>query len=81
MLGEQILTEDVSVSGFVPETNTDNGAASDDGTVGSSILMVKSYLSPMSALSRLLDPVARLITVSFHAGFESVKVVVKPVPE
>ena len=51
MLGEQILTEDVSVSGLVPETKTDNGAASDDGTVGSSILKVKSYLSPMSALS------------------------------
>ena len=75
MLGEQILTEDVSVSGFVPETKTDNGAAS--GTVGSSILKVKSYLSPISALSWLLDPMARLITVLFHKGFESVKVVVK----
>ena len=72
MLGEQILTDDVSVSGFVPETNTDSGEASETGTVGSSILKVKSYLSPISALSWLLDPVARLRTVLFHNGFDSV---------
>ena len=72
MLGEQILIDDVSVPGFVPDTNTDNGAASD--TSGSSILRVNSYLSPISALSGMLDPMARLRTVLFHKGFESVKV-------
>ena len=73
MLGEQILIDDVSVPGFVPETNTDSGAASD--TSGSSILRVKSYLSPISAVSDgMLDPMARLRTVLFHKGFESVKV-------
>ena len=73
MLGEQILIDDVSVPGFVPETNTDSGAASD--TSGSSILRVKSYLSPISAVSDgMLDPIARLRTVLFHKGFDSVKV-------
>ena len=73
MLGEQILIDDVSVPGFVPETNTDSGAAS--ATSGSSILRVKSYLSPISAVSDgMLDPMARLRTVLFHKGFESVKV-------
>ena len=71
MLGEQILTDDVSVSGFVPDTNTDSREASD--TSGSSILKVKSYLSPISALSGMLAPMARLRTVLFHKGFESVK--------
>ena len=72
MLGEQILIDDVSVSGFVPETNTDSGAASETDTVGSSILRVKSYLSPISALSWLLDPMARLRTVLFHDELVSV---------
>ena len=72
MLGEQILIDDVSVSGFVPETNTDSGAASETDTVGSSILRVKSYLSPISALSWLLDPIARLRTVLFHNELVSV---------
>ena len=72
MLGEQILIDDVSVSGFVPETNTDSGAASETDTVGSSILRVKSYLSPISALSWLLDPMARLRTVLFHKELVSV---------
>ena len=72
MLGEQILIDDVSVSGFVPETNTDSGAASETDTVGSSILRVKSYLSPISALSWLLDPMARLRTVLFHNELVSV---------
>ena len=72
MLGEQILIDDVSVSGFVPETNTDSGAASETDTVGSSILRVKSYLSPISALSWLLDPIARLRTVLFHNDLVSV---------
>ena len=72
MLGEQILIDDVSVSGFVPETNTDSGAASETDTVGNSILRVKSYLSPISALSWLLDPMARLRTVLFHNELVSV---------
>ena len=72
MLGEQIFTDDVSVSGFVAETNTDTGAASDVGTSGNSILNVKSNLSPISASSWLLDPMARLRTVLFHKGLDSV---------